>query len=266
MYIPSIFRKCIVDWLQRHGSCPFCRYEIETNDPNYEIQRKQNMKNRKLRYRRDELDHKSISQLRELCSTLKVGIHGCVDKRDIVDRLVASGKIAIAEGAGTMDIPSHEFDSMSVRELQHLLLSFGISAEGLLEKNELKSALINSGRINIIESSHHPPDDMEMDDPQPIDNASSSSSSKASYENNVASSESSREYSYPDPTPINPAAASSGNDANSDMLAAIRESLEHSTVKDLKLLARENNVDISRCIEKDDIISRISVALAAHYS
>jgi hypothetical protein len=47
---------------------------------------------RKVRFRKDELMAKSIKQLRELLAVYALGTQGCVDKRDMVDRLIASGE------------------------------------------------------------------------------------------------------------------------------------------------------------------------------
>jgi hypothetical protein len=109
------------------------------------------MKSRKLRYRLDELQHKKISELREISSSLSVNISGCIDKSEIIDLLVASNKIEITEGAPNIEIGHDVFHKKGVGELRQLLLSFGISDEGAIEKNELRERLLNSGRIILID-------------------------------------------------------------------------------------------------------------------
>mmetsp|Transcript_2204 Transcript_2204/g.3671 ORF Transcript_2204/g.3671 Transcript_2204/m.3671 type:complete len:384 (+) Transcript_2204:180-1331(+) len=32
---------CVIPWLERHNSCPTCRYELETSDPTYEYERRE---------------------------------------------------------------------------------------------------------------------------------------------------------------------------------------------------------------------------------
>jgi len=39
--------QCGVNWLSRKCTCPECRYEVETNDPKYELGRVERMKERK---------------------------------------------------------------------------------------------------------------------------------------------------------------------------------------------------------------------------
>ena len=143
-------RECLLDWLHKHSNCPICRYELETNDTLYEIERKKNIMNRKLRIRRDELQNKSISQLKELCNNLNINIQKCLYKIDIINIIIDSNKIIIIENVPTKEIDFIEFESMSVKELQHLLLSFGISSQNIIEKSELKQKLIDSKRIILI--------------------------------------------------------------------------------------------------------------------
>ena len=144
-------RECLKVWLEKHCTCPVCRFELETDDAQYESQRKCRMKSRKLRYRLDELQHKKISELREISSSLSVNISGCIDKSEIIDLLVASNKIEITEGAPNIEIGHDVFHKKGVGELRQLLLSFGISDEGAIEKNELRERLLNSGRIILID-------------------------------------------------------------------------------------------------------------------
>lgn len=53
-------KQCITEWLIKHCTCPVCRFELETDDPDFEKGRRKRMKSRKLRLRLDELKGKSI--------------------------------------------------------------------------------------------------------------------------------------------------------------------------------------------------------------
>ena len=110
-----------------------------------------------MRYRLDELKAKKISQLRDVAATLQVNIRSCIDKSEVIERLIASGKIEVTEGVPTVMKTLEEFEAMGVGELRRLLLSFGLSDEGAIEKRELRSRLLESGRI-IIEGG----DDMKV--------------------------------------------------------------------------------------------------------
>lgn len=102
----------------------------------------------------DEINNKSIAQLRELAQNLNVNISGCIDKTEIIDKLVKSGFIEVTEGQPPMEMTREEFNSKSVSQLKFLLLSFGISDRDVIEKSELRSKLITSGRIVFKERSN----------------------------------------------------------------------------------------------------------------
>ena len=100
-----------------------------------------------MRYRLDEIKTKTISQLRELCKGLGLDISDCLDKSEVVDKIVKSGLIDVTEGLPVVDITHEEFYSKNVSQLKHLLLSYGISCENAIEKSELRSLLLDSNRI-----------------------------------------------------------------------------------------------------------------------
>lgn len=108
------------------------------------------MLKRKMRFRLDELKSKKVGQLRDVASILHVSLSGCIDKSDVIEKLLGSGMIEIIEGVPTVMKTSAEFEAMGVSELRSSLLSFGLSDQGALEKNELRSRLLESGRIILI--------------------------------------------------------------------------------------------------------------------
>lgn len=143
--------RCLKDWLLKSCTCPVCRYELETDDAEYEAARKARMKKRRLRCRRDELEHMSIAKLRETMNQLSVSYAGCVDKRELVERLISSGMIELTEGIPVIELSRHEFEGKSVSELKKLILSFGLDAAGALEKSELRQRILDSGRVTVID-------------------------------------------------------------------------------------------------------------------
>jgi hypothetical protein len=109
------------------------------------------MLKRKMRFRLDELRSKKVSQLREVATSLLVSLVGCIDKGDVIDKLLGSGMIELIEGAPVIMKSTAEFEAMGVGELRSSLLSFGLSDEGAIEKSELRQRLLTSGRIALID-------------------------------------------------------------------------------------------------------------------
>eukprot|EP00599_Poterioochromonas_sp_BG-1_P011648 CAMPEP_0173155276 /NCGR_PEP_ID=MMETSP1105-20130129/14006_1 /TAXON_ID=2985 /ORGANISM="Ochromonas sp., Strain BG-1" /LENGTH=150 /DNA_ID=CAMNT_0014071665 /DNA_START=370 /DNA_END=819 /DNA_ORIENTATION=- len=111
------------------------------------------MKDRKLRFRKDELKNHSIHQLKELCGKLSISTADCLDKQEIVEKIIRSGKVIVTDGIPPIEMTEEDFHAKNVSELKHLLLAFGLSSEGALEKSDLRNRLLESGRIVLISAS-----------------------------------------------------------------------------------------------------------------
>lgn len=62
-------RECISEWLKKKCTCPICRWEIETDDELYEVERIERMKSRRIRIKDHELDRLCVGALQEIAGT-----------------------------------------------------------------------------------------------------------------------------------------------------------------------------------------------------
>lgn len=215
--------ECIRDWLKKSCTCPVCRYEIETDDVAFEAERKRRMQSRKIRCRRDELDTKSISQLRELLKHFDISSAHCFDKRDLIELLIAEGKVEIVKGSPQIEITLEELQQKSVGELKGIMRSYAISTENAVEKADLVQRLLDSGRIALIVShSHHTSPD--------------SSPSKPAFTTPSSSN------SYPAPP-----------SSSAPEIAPI----DSMSIRELRMVASGMKIDISDCLERADIIAKL---------
>eukprot|EP01036_Dinobryon_divergens_P024624 gene24624-33092_t len=218
--------------------CTVCldeqKLELETDDVNFEMARLKRMESRKIRIRLDELKAKSIGQLKELCKNLGVNINGCIDKSEIIDRVARSDKVIITAGVPQMKMTEEELYSKNVAELRHLLLSFGLSCEGALEKSELRQKLLDSERIALID--------------RPAESSESNASTATATRNtntNMNLKVSGEE--------IESAKVHLGDKSSPFTATQLREM----KLSELRKHCEVNGVSIKDCIDKEEVLQRI---------
>eukprot|EP01041_Mallomonas_annulata_P003491 gene3491-6949_t len=262
---------CAEEWLKRKCTCPICNYELETDDNEYEIDRTRRMRDRKPRCRKDELEKKTVSQLREMMKTLCISTTGCYDKRDLVDRIVTSDKILVVESVPPLEISTKKLYTMGVNDLRHLLLSYGLSTTGAIEKGELIQRLIESGRIIVLNDSVKQDEIRSTISPTPPSpsppspsaysfipkksgNSGKSSISPTDSPNptsptGISSSTGLFDTTETDPPPLSHETAKNGFEIHEDALTSM-------SIRDLKSIMTAFGISYVGCVEREDIIHR----------
>lgn len=143
-------RDCGVDWLAKHCTCPNCRYELESDNAAFEAGRAARMRSRRPRFRVRDLSRRSVKELRNLLKDHGVCQRGACEKRDLVDKLIASGAIQIVPEP-CLHIACDEFSlrtAWTTRNLKDLMLLAGVDSSRCVEKDELVDALAASSRVH----------------------------------------------------------------------------------------------------------------------
>jgi len=154
---------CIKEWLGRSNQCPTCRYELPTDNATYEAQRQARMETQKPRLSSTELSTRSVRELKHLADFLGIGTEGCVEKQEIVDRIVSSPKVDIiqeAQAAGaepmndtctSCNAPKRSlahFEAMSARQIKGEMGRLGVDPTGCLEKRDMIERLTLAGHVS----------------------------------------------------------------------------------------------------------------------
>eukprot|EP00553_Chaetoceros_curvisetus_P001310 CAMPEP_0204621072 /NCGR_PEP_ID=MMETSP0717-20131115/6909_1 /ASSEMBLY_ACC=CAM_ASM_000666 /TAXON_ID=230516 /ORGANISM="Chaetoceros curvisetus" /LENGTH=686 /DNA_ID=CAMNT_0051635411 /DNA_START=191 /DNA_END=2251 /DNA_ORIENTATION=+ len=177
---------CIINWLGSHSNtCPVCRYELSTDDAEFEQGREERMKQRKPRYARYELERMNVRELKDMAKKLKISPSGTnrefLEKKEVIDTILNSGKVIVVKAPEPIEYPSIGIlRDMKIRQLKAAMEEAGVffDPKDVVEKEDMVQIFVNSGRIvltgegeekstedNIIENDYgHAP---RVDEPQP---------------------------------------------------------------------------------------------------
>ncbi len=179
---------CIINWLGSHSNtCPVCRYELSTDDAEFEQGREERMKQRKPRYARYELERMNVRELKDMAKKLKISPSGThrefLEKKEVIDTILNSGKVIVVKAPEPIEYPSIGIlRDMKIRQLKAAMEEAGVffDPKDVVEKEDMVQIFVNSGRIvltgegeeekntedDIIENDYgHAP---RVDEPQPL--------------------------------------------------------------------------------------------------
>ena len=141
---------CITDWLNRHCTCPVCRYELPTDNVVYERERKRRMKGRKPRYAKYELDRMGIREMKQLCRSVEIPLKGIRERQEMANAILTSGKIIIIAAPDPVEyVDIKGLRSMGVGKLKRAMEDAGVffDSRDVVEKEDMVQIFVNSGRI-----------------------------------------------------------------------------------------------------------------------
>ena len=217
-------RPCIENWITKNCTCPVCRFELETDNASYEVHRKERMASRKPRFHKHDLDRLTVRELKSLLSSFQIPTDGLIDKEELKSALCQSGKIDLIASAPPTHYKYSELKSMRVRALRKLMDEAGVGFNDVdvVEKDDMIALFVNSGRVAV---------DPEMDLDVEVEVEVEVELDNKRLKSFDAIDSSNIQISFKD--------------------------LKNYSISNLRILAENLGVDLSSCLEKDDIANAL---------
>lgn len=129
----------------------------------YEAGRATRMQGRKPRFARHELERMSVKELIDLNRGSAVGIR---EKKDLIQYLIDNGRIDLIPAPEPVEFKMEDLKAMRVSELKRAMADAGVffHAKDVIEKSDMISIFVNSGRLNVIPADEEEDDDARKDD------------------------------------------------------------------------------------------------------
>jgi hypothetical protein len=159
---------CIDDWFQRSCLCPVCRYELPTDDPNFEAGRMDRMRHRKPRFAQYEVNRMSVAELKTLARGRGNGraIPRTInDKPSLIEYLVEQDCIELVRNSTVEQVKYRlsELRSYNIKRLRDVMNNAGVfyDRKEVVEKADMIRIFIASGRLLVLPEPQAEPPEVE---------------------------------------------------------------------------------------------------------
>jgi hypothetical protein len=156
---------CIDDWFQRSCLCPVCRYELPTDDPNFEAGRMDRMRHRKPRFAQYEVNRMSVAELKTLARGGRAIPRTINDKTSLIEYLVEQDCIELVRNSTVEQVKYRlsELRSYNIKRLRDVMNDAGVfyDRKEVVEKADMIRIFIASGRLLVLPEPQAEPPEVE---------------------------------------------------------------------------------------------------------